>query len=135
MALTDVFKNIGNGLSEEVREFKSILGRIRLTADSSALGANFRKFGPSFGAYDFDVYVEKAKEFYAEATASDDPLYTKVETGNGRIAIDYNGVIRAIYTRKGKPLAFFRFDYHQAGYASKADELDDFRHGKNLFFS
>jgi hypothetical protein len=93
MALTDVFKNIGNGLSEEVKEFKSILRRIRLTADTSAIGANFRKFGPSFGTYDFDAFITKAREFYAQGMSSNDPLFTVVDAGNDRVAIDYNWII------------------------------------------
>jgi len=135
MALTDVLKSFSNGLSGEVKEFKSILGRIRLTSDTSAIGANFRKYGASFSTYDFDAFVEKAKEFYAKATDSTDSLYTLVEMPGKRIAIDYNGEIRGIFTLKGKPLAFFRPDYRLSGYASKAAELDDFRHGRNVLFS
>jgi hypothetical protein len=135
MALADIFKTIGNGLSEEISEFKSIIGRIRLTSDTSAIGANFRKFGPSFGTYDFDAFLVKAKEFHAQAINSKDPLYNIVDAGNNRIAIDYNCELRGIFTHKGKPLAFFRFDYSQFGYRSKSDALEDFKRGKDIPFS
>ncbi len=126
-------KNFGSGLSEDVKQFKSLLGRVRLTADTSTLGANFRKFGPSFSVYEFDAFVEKAREFFADGMESTDPYYTVIEMPDNRIAIDYNGDIRGIFTRKGKPLAFFRPDYYQSGYRSKNDELADFKKGKNLF--
>ena len=62
MALTKVLKNLGHGFHKEIKEFKSIVGRIRLTSDTSAIGANYRKFGPSFGTYDFDAFVQKARD-------------------------------------------------------------------------
>jgi hypothetical protein len=135
MALTNVLKSFSNGLGEEVREFKSVIRRIRLVSDTSALGANFRKFGASFNTYDFDAFTEKAREFYEDGIESVDPLYTVVHLEGNRVAIDYNCTIRGIYTHKGKPLAFFRPDYHQAGYRSKTAELADFRLGRNVLFS
>lgn len=133
MALTDVFKSLSNGLNEEIKEFRSVLGRIRLTADSSAIGANYRTFGTAFGAYDFDVFMDKAREFYKQGSASSDPLFTIINMSKGRIAIDYDGETRGIYTRRGKPLAFFKPDFRRSGYRTKADELADFRHGLVLF--
>ena len=135
MAISDVFKSLGTGFSEEVREFKSIIGRIRLTSDTTALGANFRKFGSSFNTYDFDAFADMARDFYEEGIMSEDPLFTVLKISGNRVAIDYNGEVRGIFTHKGKPLAFFRPDFHQSGYTSKAAELDDFRRGKNVLFS
>jgi pyocin large subunit-like protein len=134
MAITKVFRTIGNGFSEEVKEFRSILRRIRLTADTGALGANFRKFGVSFNTYEYDAFVKKARAFFKEAEGSDDPLFTVIDMPGNRIAIDYNGDRRGIFTRKGKPLAFFRPDFRQLGYASKEAELEDFRRGRNVLF-
>ena len=135
MALTDIFKNIGNGFGEEVREFKSIMRRIRLTADSSAIGANFRQYGASFGTYDFDAFVKRAREFFDQAMKSRTDGFIIVSVPNNRIAIDFNGEMRGIFSLKGKPLAFFRPDYRASGYASKSDELNDFRRGRNVLFS
>jgi pyocin large subunit-like protein len=135
MALTDIFKSIGNGLSEEIQDFKSIIRRIRLTADTSALGANYRRYGPSFGVYDFGDYVKKAREFYQAGVKSEDPYYTVVELPGNRVAIDYNCELRGIFTSKGKPLAFFRHDFRNSGYESRAAELEDFKRGKHVLFS
>ena len=134
MALKDMFKTIGNGFSEEVRDFKSVIRRIRLTTDTSPLGANYRKFGPTFGTYDFSDFVAKAKEFYKTGISSQDPNYTVVDLSGGRVAIDYNCEMRGIFTGKGKPIAFFRHDFRQTGYVSKADELEDFKSGKHVLF-
>ena len=131
MVMTRVFRS----LSEEVKEAKSIIRRIRLTADSSALGANFRAYGATFNVYDFSDFVERAREFYHDGFSSADPNYSVVEMPNNRVAIDYRGEIRGIFTRKGKPLAFFRPDFRQSGYVSKAAELADFRKGRNILFS
>jgi pyocin large subunit-like protein len=135
MALTKVFKNLGHGFQQEIKEFTSIVRRIRLTSDTSAIGANYRKFGLSFGTYDFDAFVQKAREFFAQAHESDDPHFTVLELKGHRIAIDYNGEIRGIFTRRGKPLAFFRPDYQQLGYLSRDAELADFKNGRNVLFS
>jgi len=134
MALSGMFKTIGDGLSEEVKEFKSLLQRIGLNRDTSALGANFRKYGHTFGTYDFSDFVERAKEFYDKGIQSGDPYYTVVELSGDRVAIDYNCEVRGIFTREGKPLAFFRHDFRQFGYTSKAAELEDFRQGERVLF-
>lgn len=137
MALADMFKTLGTGLNDEIKEFKSILGRIRLTAQTNALGANYRKFGTTFGTYDYDAFVEKAGFFFHDAKrmAADNPSYTIIDMADGRIAIDYNAEVRGIYTSKGKPLAFYRPDYRQWGYNNKDDELLAFKLGKNVPFS
>lgn len=135
MALKDVFRTIGSGLSQEIREARSIIRNVRLGADSSPLGANFRRFGSSFDVYDFSDFADKAKEFYRQGIDSENPDYTVVELPGNRVAIDYNGEIRGIYTRKGKPIAFFRHDFRQAGYASKSAELEDFKKGRHILFS
>ena len=132
MALMRTLKNLGSGLGGEIREAGSLLRRANYKLDSSALGINFRKFGPSFEAYEFDAFVEQAKQFYKKGIHSSDPLYTVVDLPGGRMAIDYNGEIRGIYTEKGRPLAYFRPDYRSAGYRNKAEELEDYIKGKTI---
>ena len=132
MALMNALRNFGSGLNEEIKEAGSLLRRIRLRADTSAIGANFPKFGSSFGVYDFDAFVALASKFYQEAMASENAFYTKVSLESGHIAVDYDSEIRGVFTKKGKPLAFFRPDYKQQGYTSKCAELQAFRAGRNI---
>ncbi len=107
----------------EIKQASSLLSRIRLTMDTSPLGANFRRYGSSFGTYDYDAFIALAKKFFTDGKHSSDPLYSVVEMADGRIAVDYNGEVRGIFTAKGKPLAFFRPDYTQAGFQSKHEEI------------
>lgn len=111
--------------------FKEFSSKIGFGSHSNALGANFRKFGPSFGAYEYDDYIRLAQKFFHEGIDSDDALYSVKRYADGRIAIDYNGEIRGVYTRAGKPLAFFRPDFRQLGYPNKSQELQAFRSGHN----
>lgn len=132
MSLKDVAKHFESHGAGEVNESYSLMQRIRHAPGSSAIGANFRKFGPSFGTYDFEDFLERAHEFFQDAMESDDPKYSRVDMGPDRVGIDYNGEIRGMFTRKGKPLAFFRPDFHQLGYASRSEELAAFRAGRAL---
>ncbi len=127
MALKTAFKNFRMGVSEEIREVKSLLSRMSTPSENSALGANFRKFGTSFGTYDFDAFLDLSRNFYTEGMVSRDPLYTLIHMRGNRIAIDYNGEIRGIFSNKGTPLAFYRPDFRQLGYANKGEELAAFR--------
>ena len=116
-------------LKNEMRQASSLLRRIGLLSEKDALGANFRRFGPEFGAYDYDEFETMARDFYTEGKDSDDPYYTIVEMSDNRVAIDYNGEKRGVYDKSGNPLAFFRPNFHQLGYNSKSQELDAFRSG------
>lgn len=128
MAIIEALKSFSSGLGDEVG---ALLGRVNYKSNGNPLGVNFRRFGPSFGTYDFDAFIEYAKRFYREGLHSNDSLYTVVEM-DGRTAIDYNGEIRGIYTERGRPLAFFRPDYRAAGYRSKSEELEGFKNGKDV---
>lgn len=121
-------------LKEEMQQFATLLKTVSGT-QNTALGANFRKFGPSFGAYDYEDFVELAQKFYHEAMNSDDSSYSVVRLGDGRIAIDCNAEIRAVYDKDGTPIAFFRPDFKQLGYQNKVQELEDFRNGTNIAYS
>lgn len=122
-------------LKEDIKQFFSLLRGSRSSSARNALGDNFRKFGASFGAYDFEEYVQLAQKFYHDGLDSDDERYSVVHLSDGRIAIDYNGEIRAIYTKYGDVIAFFRPSFQQLGYSNKVQELEDFRKGKNVAYS
>lgn len=120
-------------LKDDIKQLFSLLRGSR-SGGRSALGDNFRRFGASFGAYDYEDYVELAQKFYHEGLNSEDPLYSVVNLSGDRIAIDYNGEIRAVYNKFGDPLAFFRPSFQQLGYTNKVQELEDFRNGKNVAY-
>lgn len=135
MALKEFLRSIGDGLSNEVKDAGMLLQRIRLTTDTTPLGANFRKYGPSFGTYEYDAFIRRAKDFFKEGMASQDSQYTRVALGDDRVAIDYNSEIRGVFTGRGRPLAFFRPDYKELGYPSRSAELAAFKAGKSLPFN
>ena len=114
-------------LREEFGEVGSLIRRFRHSPSTSTLGANFRNYGPALGAYDFDAFIDMAEEFYEEGIHSDDPSYTVIRMNGDRVAIDKNGEKRGIYTRKGKPVAFFKPDFRASGYTSKEEEISAFR--------
>ncbi len=120
-------------LKEEMQQFASLL-RSATTSRSNTLGDNFRKFGASFGVYEYEDFVQLAQKFYHEGMNATDSHYSVISLSGGRAAIDYNGEIRAVYDKFGQPIAFFRPDYKQMGYASKLQELQDFRDGKNIAY-
>ncbi len=122
-------------ISSGIKEIPLAGALLRLTSMSqtnNALEANFLRFGASFGADDIIAFADAAIQFYEEGMKSKDPLYTIVDMGDDRIAIDYNGEVRGIYTSKGKPLAFFRPDFKKQGYATKEMELEFFKNKNSL---
>jgi hypothetical protein len=122
-----------SALKEEMQQFTSLL-KNATASRSTPLGDNFRKFGPSFGVYEYDDFVELAQKFYHEGMNTMDSMYSVISLSSGRTAIDFNGEIRAVYDKFGSPIAFFRPDYKQLGYSSKIQELQDFRDGKNIAY-
>ena len=122
-------------LKDEFKQFFSLLRTSKRPGERNALGDNFRKFGTSFGVYDYEDYVALARKFYHEALNSEDNLYSVVTLSDGRTAIDYNGEIRAVFSKYGDPIAFFRPSFQQLGYQNRIQELADFRNGKNVAYS
>jgi len=117
-------KALGNGLGDELSQFMNVLGSKRV---GGAMGDNYRLYGASFGVYDYEEFVDLARSFFMESMMSDDPAYTVIEMPKGRKLVDYDGNVRGIYDRSGAPVAFFRPNYRQLGYANKDQELEDIR--------
>lgn len=117
-------KAFGDGLGDELSQFANVLGVKR---PGGAMGDNFRLYGASFGVHDFDEFADLARSFFMEAMVSDDPGYTVIDMPKGRKLVDYDGNVRGIYDKSGTPLAFFRPNYRQLGYANKDQELEDIR--------
>ena len=125
---------MSTSLKDDFKQFFSLLRGSKRPGERNALGDNFRKFGTSFGAYEYEDYVALAQKFYHDALNSEDPLYCVVNLSGDRIAVDYNGEIRAVYSKYGDPIAFFRPSFLQLGYQNKIQELEDFRSGKNVAY-
>ena len=125
MALMDIFRNLGG-------DDGNILQKLRITGNQSALASNYRTYGSSFEVTSFEDFIETAIDFYHDAMASDDPYYTKVKLPGNRVAIDYNSEVRGVFSRRGRPFAFFRPDYHALGFANRQEELEVFKSGKGI---
>jgi len=106
---------------------------INFDAIHNNLIRNFERFGAEFGASDIYEFEEMARKFYADAlhNGRQNSLYSIVILPKERFGIDYNGQYRAIYEKGGKPIAFFRPSYRDAGYNNKQQELSDWKSGRN----
>jgi pyocin large subunit-like protein len=111
------------------------LFRSSVAGRNNHMGHNFRSYGAALGAYDFEDFVEMARQFYDEAMRSRNAAFTTVRLPRGRLAIDRDGELRGVYDRHGNPLAFFRPNFRHFGYNNKEEELENFRAGRNLLFS
>ncbi len=115
--------------------FSNLMGLL-ISSGTGPLGHNFRTYGTSFHAHDYNEFAALARKFYNDAMAAEgDPAYTSVKMSGKRIAIDYKGEVRGVYDRYGRPIAFFRPNFVDFGYTSKEKELADFRAGENAAFT
>jgi len=111
-----------NLLKKESSQIAAKLGM----ASQSMMGANFRTYGSNMGIYEFDDYVIYARRIYAEAMANPSG-FTIIELPNGGKAVDFQGKLRGVYDVSGEPMAFFKPDYQQLGYADAEEELREFK--------
>lgn len=107
------------------------IGILNSPLSDDRMAQNYRRHGAALGCAGFDEFVKRAEAFYDEAlTALEDGKtgYTCVELGKRRILLDYNSLLRGVYTRSGKPVAFFKPDFKAAGFSSAAEELAALKH-------
>jgi pyocin large subunit-like protein len=116
-------------------KFSRLLRGALISRKNNHMGHNFRSYGASFGAYDFDAFVNMAQRFYEDAMRAKDAGYSIIEMPRGRVAIDKDGEIRGVFDQRGNPLAFFRPSFRNFGFSSKEEELKSFRAGENILFN